>query len=161
MSLLSKFVENTAVGYVPYVFVAVMTTIVVSLSAWALHGWSMARAEVRHAQDLSDLRTVMTAQCEKDKQITNEVSNAYQTQLTDLRQQLATVKRVQPNRCVPTIAGSASGRDATAPNTQLPQPDGVYSDTLYDFAADAEQVGRQLDACQNFIHQVWEERATK
>lgn len=108
-----------------------------------------------HRQELAAQSADLTQKFIKAQQVTVEVSNAYQEQLTDLRNQLATVKRVQPNRCIATPSRTAIGRDAAAPDAQLPQPDGVFTDDLYDFAADAEQVGRQLDACQNFISKAW------
>lgn len=135
-----------------------ITAALVGLSAWALHSWSVSRLEARQKTELAGLQTTLQNQCQKDKQITEEASREYQNQLTDLRGQLATVKRVQPNRCISTPTRPASGRDGAATNAQLPHPDGVFTDDLFDFAADAEQVGRQLDACQSFIKKAWESR---
>jgi len=119
----------------------------------------IADLDAAHAKAIKDQETALNDQCAKNKQLTTEVSNDYQSQLTDLRRQLAAVKRVQPNRCiVPTPAKPTGGRDAAAANQELPHTDGVYTDDLFDFAADAEQVGRQLDACQSFITKTWQAR---
>lgn len=119
--------------------------------------WSIDAARLRHEKEtaLEAQRQSLVAQCEKDKQITKEVSDELQTQLDDARAQLARAKRVQQNRCVPVLADPAKRDDATANDAQLHHTDGVYSDALLDFAYDAEVVGRQLDACQSFVTKVW------
>lgn len=158
LSLLSKGALQPYAGMIKTGFTVVVTAAVVGLTAWVLHDWSMGRADARHAKALETQKETLNGECQKDKHLTEETSRAYQNQLSDLRSQLATVKRVQPNRCVPTITRAASGRDDATANPQLPYPHGVFTDDLYDFAADAEQIGRQLDACQGFIQKTWESR---
>jgi len=138
-----------------------VTALAVSALAYFLHTWSVARIEAHNAQALDDQKEALNGQCQKDKLITEETSREYQTQVADLRTQLAIVKRVQPNRCVPTVARPASGRDANADHPGLPGADGVFTDDLYDFAADAEEVGLRLDACQAFIKKTWTSREAK
>ena len=139
----------------------IVTALVVGLLAYFLHTWSVARIEASNADALEDQKEALNGQCQKDKQITEETSHAYQTQLTALRDQLAAVKRLQPNRCIPTVAKPAFGYDAAPPHPGFPRADGVFTDDLYDFAADAEQVGLQLDACQGFVKKVWSSREGK
>ena len=115
----------------------------------------VAKLKDQKADALAAQAETLNAACAKDKQITTETSHGYQVQLADLADELTRIKRVQPNRCIPTVTRSAAGRDATPAHQELPRPDGVFTDDLYDFAADAEQVGRQLDACQGFITTVW------
>lgn len=109
------------------------------------------RCETALTKTLADAQ----AQCLKEKQLTTEVSNELQTQLTDLRSQLAAAKRVRPQSCVPVVTRPAGGHDGQAGDAQLPDPHGITSDALLDFAYDAEVVGRQLDSCQEFVSKVW------
>jgi len=122
---------------------------------WLLWSLDVAQLELDHKNALAAQKQSLTEQCEKDKAITKEVSDELQTQLDDVRSQLARAKRMQPNRCVPVLADPAKRDDATANDAQLHHTDGVYSDALLDFAYDAEVVGRQLDACQSFVTKVW------
>lgn len=143
------------------ILTALVTALVVGLAGWAYHAWSVGRLNASHAAALANQQTALQDECQKDKLITQEISHDYQNQLSDLRQQLAAIKRVQPNRCVPTTPRPASGRDDAKGNPQFSDAHGVFTDDLYDFAFDAEQVGRQLDACQGFISATWEAREQK
>lgn len=147
--------------YWQIILTALVTALVVGLVGWTYHGWSVGRLNARHEAALVSQQTALQGECQKDKLITQEISNDYQNQLSDLRQQLAAIKRVQPNRCVPTASRPASRRDDAKGNPQLSDAHGVFTDDLYDFAFDAEQVGRQLDACQGFINATWEAREQK
>lgn len=154
---LSNLIEKFPVlAYGKTILTVVVTAGLVGFAAYALHDWSVTRLENQQTAALAAQKETLTNECRKDKQITLETSHGLQTQLADLRVQLAAVKRMQPNRCIPTVARSASGHDDATANPQLPVPHGVFTDDLYDFAADAEQVGRQLDACQGFITRTWE-----
>lgn len=122
-----------------------------------VYTWRIERIENEHKAELVAQQERLVAECAKDKQITTEVSHDYQNQIADLRGQLAAVKRVRPSACIPVhVAKPTGGRDAATGNGQLSRPyAGVDSDDLFDFAFDAEQVGRQLDACQSFITRTW------
>lgn len=131
--------------------------------AWELHTGSVARLEAKHAAALqtalTEQKTTLQAECAKDKQITMEVSNETQSRLADLREQLAAVKRVQPNRCVPTPARPTGGADAATADAQLRQQNGVYSDTIFDFSGEVERdAGIPIDKLQHFVCRVWKER---
>jgi len=117
--------------------------------------WRIERIRAGHQEDLQVQAAELTAKCEAGKKITMEVSREYQSKIADLSRQLAGAKRLRPNRCVPTITHPAPGDNGAPADGELPIPDGVFTDDLLDFAADAEQVGRQLDSCQEFISKVW------
>lgn len=127
--------------------------VVVSLIDGAVHRFQVAALEKSHAAQLEAQKADLMALCAKTKQTTEEVSHDYQNQLSTLRDQLARAKRVRPSTCIPVhVAQPAAGRDGAAQHPELPLADGgVAADALLDFAYDAEQVGRQLDACQSFI----------
>lgn len=100
--------------------------------------------------------------CKNDKKITEEIANETQNRISDLRQQLDNIKRVQPSRCVPIVTPSASRNNETAPDNKLSKQDGIHSSTLYDFAAEAEgEAGIPLDQCQKFICDTWEKNGQK
>lgn len=127
--------------------------------AWELHKGSVATLELKHEKALESQKDTLNAECNKDKQIAMEVSNETQEALARVRKQLDAVKRVQPNRCVPTPARPAGGADAAEADAKLRQQNGVYSDTLYDFAGEVEQeAGTPLDKLQQFVCRVWKDR---
>lgn len=134
---------------------ATAAAVITSTLAWQLHSWDVRRIEAKQVEALAAQAVTLNAECSKDKQITTETSHELQTQLADARGQLAAAKRVQQNRCVPTLARATAGHDAAPGNPELHQPDGLYADSLLDFAYDAEVVGRQLDSCQSFITKTW------
>lgn len=146
---------NLLPSYWTHIAAAAAAATVVGLSAWAMHSWSVDRLKARQATALAEQAQILNDQCSLDKLITTETSHELQTQLTDARNQLAAAKRVQQNRCVSTPARPAARHDAAPANPQLHNPDGIYADSLLDFAYDAEVVGRQLDSCQSFITKTW------
>lgn len=137
-----------------------VTALVVGLTGYGLHSWAMSRAEARQVAALNHQKDTLVGECQKDKQTTEETSHELQNQLSDVLGQLDRAKRLRTNRIVPVAAGGTGGHDGAAQNQELPDGDGaeITSDFLLDFAADAEQVGRQLDSCQGFIRRVWKER---
>lgn len=116
-----------------------------------LHKIDLMVVNAAHARDLATQAGRIETICQQAQTITAEVSNDYQNQLSALNKRLADLKRMQ--HCVPVFhpPGAAAGHDAAAGDGKLPGPDGVPSDVLYDFAADAEKVRLQLLACQSFV----------
>lgn len=127
---------------------------------WFGYRWGVRVEHDRGQKSLSAQIAADAKQCNNDKQITEEVSSEHQRQIIDLRNQLDSIKRVRPNACIPVhVANSPSGHNDTPANSQFPKPDGsVDSYTLLDFAYDSEQIGLQLDACQNFIKATWKSK---
>ena len=111
-----------------------------------------------HALEIESTKRSVIEQCEEDKKLTLEVSNAYQIELSDLNRRLVDLKRVQRDVCVP-VADPASGRDASAGAGHV-ERNGILAGTLYDYAGTAEQYRRQLMACQSFIIKTWEAKKT-
>jgi hypothetical protein len=128
--------------------------------AYVLHSLDVYRLEDQQRNALTELADNDKKQCDADKKITEGVSHDYQAQLSNLSTQLANLKRVRPSRCVAvSVASPASGRNASPPTGQLPNPNaGVTSDALYDYAAEAERTRLQLIACQQFITETWKEK---
>lgn len=91
-------------------------------------------------------------QCNKDKQITWEADRAYQEKITTLSNRVAALKRVS-TKCVP-VTGTASGINAET-RAGLPNSYGITSDTLIDYAADAEKQRQQLISLQEFVREVY------
>lgn len=141
-----------------YTVIASLAGVAACALLWGLWTADVAQLELDHKNALAAQKKSLEEQCEKDKQITKEVSDELQAQLDDAAAQLARAKRVQPTRCVPVVAHSAKRDDDTAQDGELHNAHGVYSDALLDFAYDAEVVGRQLDACQDFVTRVWDSR---
>lgn len=132
---------------------AAATALLVGFIAWNLHGWDVRRIEAKNVAAMAAQKDALQKQCIQEKQITTEVSNDYQNQLADLGRQLAAVKRLRPSACVP-VAGPAAGRDA-ANGAGHAEGNAVHSDTIFDYAGQAEKYRRQLNACQDFIRRTW------
>lgn len=119
--------------------------------AWNLHSWDVERINTKHEKALVAQAKALDDKCTADKQITTEVTNEQLRQIAGLNDQLAALKRVRPNRCVAVVPGSARDGHAAAQDEKLPHAHGLFTDDLYQFAYDAEEVGIQLDSCQDYI----------
>ena len=126
-------------------------------AGWTIQGWKadsekleVCRTDLtKAAGEMAALQSNIYAAQKKAK----EASDAYQNRLSYVNSELDRVKRL-PARCVcPLPRPSAPKRcDGTTSATgELYQADGVTSDTLYDFAGDAERVRQQLLACQAWV----------
>lgn len=125
--------------------------------ALILHNVSLAWTKASYERKIENARAEAIAACERDKNLTKEVSSDYQKQIAALNSRIADLKRVRPSVCVP-VASPTPGCDAAASGTQPARPNGVDTGTLLDFAAEAEGYRLRLIACQTFIRKTWESR---
>jgi hypothetical protein len=102
---------------------------------------------------LNDLRTELTAQCEADKKVTEDISHEYQNRLSDLDKRLIALKRVSKPKCLPIASKATAGRNAATGGVNAGQ-DVVDSADLLDYAGEAEHYRLQLISCQAFIGKV-------
>lgn len=119
-------------------------------------GWwvesQIAGTTLRNALEAQE--TALHTQCDADKKLTSEVSNALQKKLSATNARLSELKRVySQTTCLP-IARAAGGPDA-ATGAKLTGPDGITVTALFDYAGDAEKYRLQLESCQQFISKVW------
>lgn len=129
---------------------------VVAALALGLHRLDVYRIEARHRMEMQVQQTALVAQCEADKQITQEVSHDYQTKIDALNRRLADLKRVRPSVCVP-VTKPTSGHNAGT-GAEPPRSHGLTSDALLDYAAEAERYRLQLIGCQDFIKKTWDQK---
>lgn len=131
----------------------VVGAVVMAFIAYGIHSFLMWRAESSFNASLESQRTNIQNMCKSAQKVTEDASHEYQTQIADLNMQLDAAKRMRPHGCVPIHPSNATGgHHDTSGNSQLPNTyAGVDSNDLLDFAYDAEQVGRRLDACQSFV----------
>jgi hypothetical protein len=138
---------------------AVGGAILAAMVGFLLHSFIVNGIKARHASELKTQQEALNKQCDDDKALTMEISNGLQQKNRNLAAQLGRLKRLQPNRCVvPAPSKPPGGHDAAPGNTELSGQHGVTAGALYDFAADAEQTGLKLDACQSFILKTWKSR---
>lgn len=149
--MIAKELERRALS----AFGIVLGLVLLASHGYAFHkGWAARgdRAAIEQETALTRQAAGLQAQCSAEKRITQEVSHDYQDKIAGLRRQLADLKRVRPSMCVTvTGADAATGRDAAAGGGQPAGPDGVRSEFLYDFAAEAEEYRLRLIACQDFV----------
>lgn len=137
---------------------AIPAAILTGLLAWGLRTLEVNNLNAQHAIELANQKQILENQCLADKKLTEGVSRGYQSEIALLNEQLASVKRVRPRACIIATPKPAAGRDAAAAARQPAERNGVDTDTLYDFAAKAEQYRLQLLGCQRFITDVWTSR---
>ena len=132
--------------YWPYIIGAIaLAGIIFTVLSWRADSIRLDKCEADYSDALEAI-TDMQAQADKER----EQANEYHTNLNSVQRELDRVKRVRPSRCIcPAQAARACDAPASADN-QLHQSHGVTTDSLYDFAADAERVRLQLDACQSW-----------
>lgn len=128
----------------------------IALIAFALHNWRVDVINAAHARQIEQVKAEAVKGWEDAQKITYEVSNDYQKQLADLRRRLD-ARRMQPHVCVPVAPANPGGRDA-ATGAGPVRADGVDSQALLDFAAEAEGYRLRLSACQDFIRKTWASR---
>lgn len=134
---------------------AILAAIITAILAYMIHDADVLFLEKKQAAELAEQANTLRAQCKADQKITAEVSNDYETKLSNLNSQLATVKRLHPSRCILPSTGATGGHDDGTSGGQSGKPDAVDTGTLYDFAGKAEQYRIQLSGCQDFIRKVW------
>jgi hypothetical protein len=89
--------------------------------------------------------------CNADKKITEDVQNETQTRINSLNDQLASLKRLRPAKCVPVLSGPAGQHNGTTGSGKLPISNGLRSEWLYDFSGRCESTRIELIGCQEFI----------
>lgn len=117
------------------------------LLSYALHYVSVTYLEAAHEKALSDQKTALTEQCDKDKATTKEAQDALQRNYDSIAARLTRLKRVQPARCVPisiSADGSGSGNGHAGAN-------GISSGFLLDFAAECETYRSTVIVLDKFI----------
>lgn len=117
------------------------------LLSYALHCVSMAYLEAAHEKALSDQKTALIAQCDKDKATTKEAQDALQRNYDSIAARLARFKRMQRASCVPVSSsadGSGSGNGHVGTN-------GISSGFLLDFAAECETYRSTVIVLDKFI----------
>lgn len=94
--------------------VGILCSVLTALVAFGFHKIDVARLEAKQLKALAAREKQLNAACDKAQQITEGVSHEYQTQLTDLNDKLAALKRVRAHpQCIP-IDPPACGRDGRA-----------------------------------------------
>lgn len=127
-----------------------------ALIAYGLHSFDVNRIEANHAKALKAQAVALNDQCEKQKAITEKVSNDYQNKISDLNRRIADARRLHGHNACIAIKSNTSGRhDATASGgVASGQGAGGYSidiNQYIDFASEGEKYRIQLLACQDFV----------
>lgn len=89
-------------------------------------------------------------QCVASSKIAEEVSNEYQSEISNLNRRLRDVRRMLADTCIP-VGDAASGRDGAASDGEFRGSNGVPATRILDLAEDAERVRLRLIGCQNYI----------
>ena len=105
---------------------------------------------------LTKQEVALKAQCDADKKLTKEFSDDLQKKLSLNNDRLNELKRLRGNRCIVPTAKPTQQHDGSSERAVLAGADGVTSDALYEFAAEAERYRSQLISCQSFVTKVWE-----
>lgn len=140
-------------------------SVVAAAAAFALslmlHKLDVHRIEAKHTAEILSVKAAMTAQCNKEKAITTEVSHAYQTELASLNRRLSDARRLHARSCV-VVTGAAAGHDGAASSGKSAgsgvkgnRP--VAAETLIDLFGEGEKYRLQLWSCQTFIKRTWAE----
>lgn len=117
------------------------------LLSYALHCVSMAYLEDAHEKALSDQKSALTEQCDKDKAITKGAQDALQRNYDSIAARLARFKRMQLASCVPV---SSSPNDSGSGNGHA-GAHGISTGFLLDFAAECETYRSTVIVLDKFI----------
>lgn len=168
ISFLLQFLEYgvalASLGALLFVFIRIpapawIAVVVTAVVALGLHSLSINRIERTQEKALADLQIKIEERCEAEKKLTEGIAHDLQSKVSDLNSRVANLKRLRPSNCVPITPDAARVRNEKTGDAGLPRSNGgalgIESDALFDFARDAEEVGLQLDACQDFIEKAW------
>lgn len=123
---------------------------------WLVHLVIIAGVERQHAQALLEQEDTLKKQCAADKAITKEVADDLQSKNDALSRRLSALKRVQPSACIVPTPGAAIGSNEAAGGAIATRAHGITTESLYDFAGEAESYRLRLIACQSFIEKTWQ-----
>ena len=131
---------------------AAIGIVAISVAAYFYIGYL--RGKVDRLQGELAAAEAIIHQHEKNKKITEEVSNEYQNNIASLNAELERVRDIQAD-CIP-VTFTARGNYAAASEEELPEGNALRSDWLYDYAGRAERTRIKLIACQKFINRTWD-----
>ncbi len=134
---------------------AIGGSLVTLLVAWGLHSGVVGIMKMRHANELRMQKETLIEQFEKQKKVTEEVSNEYQKQITNLNSRVATLRSVRPTQCIVPASTPTDGHNAGTSGSGHAGQNGVTTSALYEYAGDAERYRIQLTSCQTFIRNTW------
>lgn len=129
------------------------TAVLVLIMGLGLSGlWLYSKGQAARIDELKarlSYQEQATAACEKERKISYEASEKYQTRLSDLDRQLNSLRVQYRTVCIPV---DAPGRpDATAAEGKLSGPHGVNAEALLEFAAACEKERLKVIGLQDFI----------
>lgn len=139
--------------------------VVVGLSGYGLHSFTVNRMEAKHRATLYDQKLALTNRCEADKAITAKVSYGYQTKIAALDRKLADARRLRErSSCVAILAFTPArydeagksgkpvrqGNEGAAPETIGYITYGSYVDLM----GEGEGYRLQTESCQEFVGDV-------
>jgi hypothetical protein len=117
--------------------------------AWVILGW---RADSKALEGCKERNATMIAQMQEiiaENEKNRQLSEDYYDKLETIDRELASIKRVRPAKCICPVSSAAPTCNAgTGAAGEFPKEDGITTESLYNFAADAERVRQQLLACQ-------------
>lgn len=127
-----------------------ISVIVIALLAF-LHHYDVLAQQAATTRALAAQQSADVTACNTDKATTKETNDALQKDRDDIAGKLAAYKLHQPSSCVhvaghTNLPGTGAGHAAE---------NGISTDWLRDYAAEAEGYRRELISCTGFIDQVW------
>lgn len=139
--------------------VALLAFLATAGAGFAIHKVSVWITDLRHQHEIARLQETMNKQCEADKALTSEVSNAYQKQVADLNRRVAAYKRMHKPTCIAVTSRAAIGHNAASWPEPAGRDDGINSEALIDYAGKQEDRYLRLLGCQDFIRKTWKAKS--
>lgn len=132
----------------------ISTVILCALVALFFGLW---RYEVLSHSKTSDALTAVKAglsQCKDNIEISERVNNDYQNDINRLNADMRRL-RSKPSKCV-HISRPSSVHTGSGSGGQHGSQNGISSEWLFEYAATAEQLRLQRNACKDFVNKTWE-----
>lgn len=150
-----------------YLYVILLAVLVTLGGAYKVHSWRVDSLKMEwqaeKSQDLAKQKTALTATCNAEKALTQEVSNVYQNRIAGLDRQLSHARGLLSRSCV-SVEGSAPLRHDEAPGVRRPAGQGFKGSGMassqdgrlpaavfLDLVGEGERYRLQLLACQSFV----------
>lgn len=132
----------------PYILSALGFLII----AWVVLGWRDDSKQLSITNEQLAICRATIAENEKQIEKEKEQANEYYEKLDAVeRDYNAATKRLRETRCICPVSKPSSACNAQASTTgELHKENGITTESLFDFARDAERVRQQLLACQKW-----------
>lgn len=141
----------------PELATAFLVAMLVGTLAWQGHKIAVNKLEADQRAAIAAQIASDTHQCTMDKQLTANVENLYESQISDLNRRLVAARVSRPRKCVIPLPSALAAQRFNDAVTASPRPvaTGITSESLLEYEGSCKGLVIKLNGLQDFDRQVW------